>query len=479
MQHVAPPCHLPRPRAGDSSLISPRPADTSNAKFEHSDELRGRRRGAGRLLVVDAHQWLSTTAGRIATCAHSWLQAVHWVAGSGLYSPTRSHGPKWGLTTVAIAKEISALTECRPGIDYLMRKLKVSERTVQYHLGMLREAGLLVYRVRGTRVSGSANQASVFERVIPVEFDAALGIRTSGEGVRRRPVRIAEEGRGLIGKLAKKAARKTRRPRRKRPVSRRSRCTPMQVGTSTVSTAALTDFPSESKLASGQGKTPAAKKSNSGPRKLNKVGRRYQLAGELIAMVPWLGNASRARIAWIVRHVADAGWTALEVQAVAEQMPMTAYGVRRCSGFLAYRITGAHQLFTTPERRKTAVDAWQESRLAEQQRHSGYDNGFTGGGPSSPAVQNLVAEAFARVGTAAARGTECYVIDLENTPDQLDLEALDRGFIKQVRADAAADLTLILAALDIGMPETDARRLYTNWLVDQALVGARRLAPAF
>ncbi|MFE5030211.1 winged helix-turn-helix domain-containing protein [Streptomyces sp. NPDC056656] len=452
--------------------------DASNAKFERSAERRGGRRGVGRLLVVEAHQWLSTTAGRIATCAHSWLQAVHWVAGSGLYSPTRSHGPKWGLTTVAIAKEISALTECRPGIDYLMRKLKVSERTVQYHLGMLREAGLLVYRIRGTRVSGSANQASVFERVIPVEFDAALGIHTAGEGVQRRPVRIAEEGRGLIGKLAKKAARKTRRLRRKRSVSRRSRCTPMQVATSTVPTAALTDFPSESKLASGQEKSPAAMKSNSGPRKLNKVGRRYQLADELVAMVPWLGNASRARIAWIVRHVADAGWTALEVQAVAEQMPMTTYGVRRCSGFLAYRIAGAHQLFTTPERRRTAVDAWQESRLAERQRHSGYDEGFTGG-PSSPAVQQLVAEAFARVGTAASRGADCYVIDLENTPDQLDLEALDRGFIKQVRADAAADLTLILAALDIGMPETDARRLYTHWLVDQALAGAQRLAPAF
>ncbi|MEU5599170.1 hypothetical protein [Streptomyces sp. NPDC020298] len=35
---------------------------------------------------------------------------------------------------------------------------------------MLREAGLLAYIVRGTRVSGESAQASEFARMIPVEF---------------------------------------------------------------------------------------------------------------------------------------------------------------------------------------------------------------------------------------------------------------------------------------------------------------------
>lgn len=182
--------------------------------------------------MPSAHQWLHATTGRIATCAHSWMQAVHWIAGSGLYTPSRAHGPKWGATTIAIAQEIAALKECRPGIDYLARKLKVSVRTVKYHLGMLREAGLLVYRSKGTRIRGGGNQASVFERIIPIQFDTALGIRTVGEGVQRRPVGAAEESRTLLGKLAKKAARKARRRPRRKSSSAERRCTPMQVGTS-------------------------------------------------------------------------------------------------------------------------------------------------------------------------------------------------------------------------------------------------------
>lgn len=425
-----------------------------------------------------AHQWLASTAGRITTCAHSWMQAVHWVAGSGLYRPARQHGPKWGPTTLLIAQEISKLSVCRPGIDYLMRKLELSERTVQYHLGMLREAGLLVYRVKGTRASGQPNQASVFERVIPVEFDTALGIRTVGEGVQRRPVGIAEEGRTLIGKLAKKAARKTRRPRRKPSLSRGSRCTPMQGGTSASSSAGNTYSPPESKLASGEAKSPTQKKSNRGPKKLNKIGRRYQLAKELIQLVPWLKGASVPRIAWIVRDCADAGWTALEVQAIAEQeSPIVAAKVRRPSGLLADRLGSLHLLFTTPERRQTAVQAWQDSRVQEQARHADAEFNDLGEGPKSLAARRAMDEAFAAIQDRLAADT---------TPvgaSPLALEDLTPDEINAMRADAQADPDLISSAIEL-LGERDARRLYTSRLVDQALalksIAARRtLAPAF
>ncbi|KFG02568.1 hypothetical protein IQ62_01225, partial [Streptomyces scabiei] len=313
--------------------------------------------------MTAASQWLHATTGRIATCPHSWMQAVHWVAGSGLYAPSREHGPKWGPTTIAIAQEIAALKECRPGVDYLARKLKVAERTVQYHLGILREAGLLVYRSKGTRIHGVGGRASVFERVIPTAFDEALGIRTIGEGATRRPVGAAPEARTLLGKLAKKAARKTRRARRRpsrTPASDQGRCTPMQGGTSTGSSTAGTHSPSEAKLASGSSQSPTPKSSKRGQRTLNRVGRRYQLARELIQMVPWLSRASAPRIAWIIRHAADAGWTALEVQAIAEWEPVHADDARRPSGLLAYRLGDRHQLFDTPAKRRTAVQAWQE-----------------------------------------------------------------------------------------------------------------------
>ena len=432
-----------------------------------------------------AYQWLHATTGRIATCAHSWMQAVHWITGSGLYTPSRAHGPKWGQTTIAIAQEIAALKECRPGVDYLARKLKVSVRTVKYHLGMLREAGLLAYRSKGTRIRGGANQASEFERVIPVQFDTALGIRTVGEGVQRRPVGAAPEHRTLLGKLAKKAARKAhRRPRRKSSSAER-RCTPMQVGTSSTSSANRTYSPPESKLASGRKSSPTPKRPKRGPRTLNKIGRRYQLARELIQLVPWLRSASVPRIAWIIRHVADAGWTALEVQAAAERL-VSDKEPRRPSAVLAYRLASCHLLYTTPERRKVLVEDWQDSRRAEQARHAeAAQHADHTHGPASITVQELYAEAVRRVDAIADRqehGTDehpLFEIQVDTAPDVLPLEELDRAFIKLVRADAAKDLTTITAAIDSGLPESEARRLYTNWLVDQALAEARRLTPAF
>ncbi len=144
--------------------------------------------------VTEADQWIDTTTGRIAPEAYSWMQAVHWIAGCGLYDQEPGHGPKWGPTTVAIAQEIAALTECRPSIDYLARKLGVSERTVQYHLAHLRAAGLLVYRSKGTRLAGRVRLASVYERVIPAQFDQALGIRTVLRDETAPPTRGPQSG---------------------------------------------------------------------------------------------------------------------------------------------------------------------------------------------------------------------------------------------------------------------------------------------
>jgi DNA-binding transcriptional ArsR family regulator len=428
--------------------------------------------------VPAAHQWLHATTGRIATCAHSWMQAVHWVAGSGLYTPTRGHGPKWGPTTIAIAQEISALKECRPGVDYLARKLKVSERTVQYHLGMLREAGLLVYRAKGTRLRGHGNQASVFERIIPTAFDDALGIRTIGEGVQRRPVGAAPEHRALLGKLAKKAARKVRRPRRRTPLSGRSRCTPMEGGTSGTSSAAGTHSPPESKLASGEGKSPTLKSSKRGPKKLNKIGRRYQLARQLIETVPWLHNASVPRIAWIIRHVADEGWTVLEVQAAAERF-ISDREPRRPSAVLAFRLASCHLLYTTPARRKVLVEDWQDSRRAQQARHQEHAFQDLGTGPKSVAARRAMDEAFAAIQARLNLVVEEPVDVLPRA-----LEDLTRQEIVAMRLDAMKDPSLVFGSIEL-IGERQTRRLYTNRLVDQTLaleaINARRntLAPAF
>lgn len=410
------------------------------------------------------------------------MQAVHWIAGSGLYTPSRTHGPKWGPTTIAIAREIAALTECRPGVDYLARKLKVAERTVQYHLGMLREAGLLVYRSKGTRIQGVGGRASVFERTIPTAFDEALGIRTIGEGATRRPVGAAEESRTLLGKLAKKAARKARRRPRRKSSSAERRCTPMQGGTSNGSSTAGTHFPSEAKLASGQEKSPTPKQSKRGPRTLNRVGRRYQLARQLVQQVPWLHNAAVPRIAWIVRHVADAGWSALEVQAAAERY-VSDREPKRPSAVLAFRLASCHLLYTTADRRRVLVEDWQDSRRAEQARHT--ETAFIPAqqGPNRTSVRELMAEAVRRtrqIATGPVDDTGAHEI---HEGEVTTLEDLDAELVAACRADALRNPSVITDSLRAGMSEQDVRRLYTSRLVDQALtlerLAARNLTPAF
>jgi hypothetical protein len=261
----------------------------------------------------------------------------------------------------------------------------------------------------------------------------------------------------------------------------------MQVGTSGTSSADRTYSPPESKLASGTGKSQPRKKPNRGPRKLNKIGRRYQLAKELIQLVPWMKGAAVPRIAWIIRHAADAGWTALEVQAIAEQdRPILAADVRRPSGLLADRLSSLHLLYTTPERRKTAVEAWQDSRIQEKARHAeAAQHADTVQGPASVSVRSLFGAAVRRPREIAAGPVDeaaCHDIP---AGAETGLEELDAELVAACRAEALKDPSVITGAINSGLPERDARRLYTSRLVDQALaleaIASRNatLPPAF
>ncbi|WP_099505176.1 helix-turn-helix domain-containing protein, partial [Streptomyces sp. HG99] len=379
------------------------------------------------LYVPEASQWLSTSTGRIAPDGYSWMQAVHWVAGSGLYRPRqyRSHGPRsFGPTTVFVAQLLAELSPCRPGIDYLVRRTGLSERAVQNHLQMLRETGLLAYVSKGTRVSGEPPQASEFALMVPVEFDDALGIRTAGEGTGRRMTGIAEAGRELMARLAKLAARKVRRRRPKTSsragakgarkaaseasvtaVSGGSRCTPMGGGADGSSAAGTTSLPPESKLASGGSKSPVPKKSNAkagGRRKLNTVGRRFQLARELTQELDWLRGCSVPRIAWVARGVADAGWTVTDVKAWLHFRGEAAH-VRRGSGLLAVLLANAVTVLDTPAKRADAIERWRGAQEAARRdrirqvraRTERYEGDWQA--PVSRSVQREVEAAFAQV----------------------------------------------------------------------------------
>lgn len=467
MQYDAPACQLERANDGDSRQKSTLELGTQCPP------------------IAPAGQWISTTTGRIASDGHTWMTAIHWAADPKTrYTPTRNHGPRgMNATTLLIAQECANLTECRPGIAYLARKLRISERTVEYHLGMLREAGLLVYRTKGGRVAQGRDEASVYERVVPLAFDEAHGIRVVGEGVHRRPVGAADTARKALGNLARKAARKVRRPRRRTPVSGQGRCTLMEGGSTGASSAGGSIPPSETKLASGTSSHPTPKKATSSPRTLNRVGRRHQLARQLIDNVPWLSRASAPRIAWIARHCADAGWQWQEVQAAAEEQgPIDAMDSRRPSGLLAYRLKGVHELYASPTARHLMLTAWEDSRLRERIRHQGWD------GPAAAAVEQHTNAAAAALDTIqAARQTQAVsAADLaeatEHHQGDTNIEALSRAEVLEHRQYAAQDPTYVRNLLE-ALGNRDARRLLTNRLVDQALVLLRLTttepAPAF
>ncbi|WP_328765415.1 MULTISPECIES: transcriptional regulator [unclassified Streptomyces] len=447
------------------------------------------------LFVPEASQWLTTTTGRVALDGYSWMQAVHWVAGAGLYEPRRhrSHGPRtFGVTTVRVAQELAQLSPCRPGIKFLMRRVGLSERAVQDHLRILRETGLLAWIVRGTRVAGNGGQASEFARMIPVEFDVALGIRTvqrdeDAPAYTRAVSGIAESGRELIARLAKKASRKVRKPRPKTSpkasargaresadqgvvmaVSGENRCTPMQVGTSSFFSAGTTSLPSESKLASGEGEFSISKKSKGragGRRGLNRVGRRFQLAGELVRQVPWMGRASVPRIAWILSDVADAGWTADEVIAFLE-LGDAPERVHRPSGFVAARLATAVAQWPTAEGRARAVQAYRDSRRAEQARHREWEGQWQA--PRSDSVRRLATRAFIPRQHQPADDARGEVLPAQTGIDDLDQEQKRELRVMARGEFARGETTLVIGAVEtFGQAATE--RLYGADLVQRAL----------
>ncbi|MFJ5122972.1 hypothetical protein [Kitasatospora sp. NPDC088548] len=275
---------------------------------------------------------VSGTAGRIVLDGYSWMQAVHWVHGAGLYVPP-SRRPKFSETTLRLARVLSELTPCRPSIAFLMRAMQCSKRTVQYHLEILRATGLLAWRSIGTRLPMMPGQvrvdcrASEYERLVPASYDQALGIRTVGEGLERRMTGISEEGRGVIAELGKKAARKLRRPRRPRRHTsagqsvKTPRCTPMEGGT----TDCLSSTSVGDSKTTGGARVDEKSSTRKQPKAAAKGGERRRTvlgqavtaamlaAGDRLAKaayrrVPWVRQASHDQLRWVLNDAAGKGW---------------------------------------------------------------------------------------------------------------------------------------------------------------------------
>ncbi|WP_107471292.1 ArsR family transcriptional regulator [Streptomyces monashensis] len=409
------------------------------------------------------------------------MQAVCWVQLQDAYRPARAHGPrKVGETTLRIAVELARLSPCRPGVGYLVRILKLSERTIQYHLAILREAGLLAYRSKGTRVAKEGGRASEFVRVIPEAFDTALHLTTRPcLRLIRTLTGIGQAGRSLMKRLARTAQKVMRRPRLSPArASRPSRCTPKGGSADSSSSAGVTTVPPESKLEHGKYRATAPNKPKPGAhRSTNHVGRRFQLARELIVQVDWLRGCSVPRIAWVIRNVADAGWTAQEVRGWLHFRCQNTARIRRASGFLATLLHRAEEILDTPAKRTDAVAQWQTATEAARRhriqtvRQRSEHCSADWLAPSSHAVQRLVADAIAAT-LAPSRHDDA----LSEPATSQNLTDAD---LQVLRATARAEYmqgetALITSAVEIlGRPSAEA--MYGPDLVHRALLLAKGL----
>ncbi|MYW00380.1 hypothetical protein GT354_41205 [Streptomyces sp. SID3343] len=424
--------------------------------------------------VVEAQQWVWTTRSRIAD-AMSWLQAMQWSV--EMLVPGLSTE-----STMPLARVMARLSEYRPGIEYLARASGVKERTVCNQLRAWREAGLIAYVLKGGR-RGKLRWASRWALVIPPMYDRALGIVTEGRGPGRRMVRVVgRAGRRTIARLARLTARKrpTRTGRRSSRVGpARKRCRGGVRGYQELSTAGLIGFPPE-ELGHGTAAGSITKETDKkprqgGPGKRNSYQLRWALARDLVHRVPWLARVDVARVSWVAREVADAGWSADLVVAWLDQAggDVPAH-VHRPSGLLKYRLAAAARAWTTPERRARALEQWRDSRTAAAARHREWDQAADAP-PSGPS-----AEAAALIARALTPADVTHVDDQEHADDLPlredglpDPAAMTRDQLARIRHEISHDRNdLEMSAIPTLIAFTEdpdyVRALYGDDLVDRA-----------
>ncbi|MGW1158973.1 hypothetical protein ACWD48_12240 [Streptomyces sp. NPDC002519] len=171
-----------------------------------------------------ADQEIGTTASR-RTRRGDFLRAATWAITEGLH-------PKAGDTTLRVARDLAARLNADGQVAYcretMWRRLGISRRTLERHIAVLRELGLLVWAVHGsrtnTRPAGSgewAGTATIYAAVVPRAWDTALGHRVSGHGYHARHIGYTDHGRALaIADARRRSTSHGRRDRRDTPSCR-------------------------------------------------------------------------------------------------------------------------------------------------------------------------------------------------------------------------------------------------------------------
>ncbi|MFE1776390.1 hypothetical protein [Streptomyces sp. NPDC059008] len=266
------------------------------------------------LIHDQSNQEWHTTASRQLCRSADFLAAAHHMINSGYH-------PKAGATTLRLAKVFAArMRTSRHGhftfaADATARALGVSRRTVMYAAQHLRELGLIAYVEHGTKANvlrtkgtwkpgdGYRATATLFAAVAPPAYDQAHGRRLSGHGYHARIIGVTDQGR-------RQAVAAARRKAEAQHAAHGTRCTPSVV----VSTDHL-----QVQIEGGKKYTPrkrAARKTSTLRRPDDnrttpqRCAQHITVAEHLQTEVWWLNSTCSRKLAYALRPLLNAGWSA-------------------------------------------------------------------------------------------------------------------------------------------------------------------------
>ncbi|MFD7898924.1 hypothetical protein [Streptomyces sp. NPDC059743] len=257
------------------------------------------------ILIRDhADQEVATTASR-RTRRSEFLRAVTWAVESGLH-------PRASPTTLRVAHDLAHRLNADGHVAYsrepMWRRLSISRRTLERHVAVLRELGLLVWAEHGSRTntrpadSGEwAGTATIYAAVVPRAWDDAVGHRIRGGGYHARHVGFTEHGR----ELAIADARRRARPHRRRDAP--SRRTNHQRRTAQVEG-------KKNNTAGRSGRQP-----RHAPEHLRATPQQaacaVSIAARIRPLVPWTQAEQLRRLAFALRPWINAGHSAEDIAA--------------------------------------------------------------------------------------------------------------------------------------------------------------------
>ncbi|MFJ2774808.1 HTH domain-containing protein [Streptomyces sp. NPDC087300] len=252
-------------------------------------------------------QEVATTASRRLR-RHDFLRAVDWAISCGQW-------PRANHTTLRIAHDLARRMNAEGHVAYgrlsLAKRLNVSRRTVDRHVALLRQIGLLAWVVHGSRkntrpghLPGWSGTATIYAATAPAAWDTAMGHRIRGTGYGARLVGFTPAGRQRAINDARDRTR-SRRGRPSLPAGRSPRHTAVRV---TPSCGQNPPLPT-AKVVRGKGNTPRERQSSAA------TSAAVAVAAWVRPRVPWTQTEGLRRLAFALRPLIAAGLSREEIAA--------------------------------------------------------------------------------------------------------------------------------------------------------------------